>query len=67
MAVAMFMSIGMDAQSTAEDLRDKADSLYNIQQYDEAKTVALEGLDRLGRGEMLMLLRILSKRPKATC
>lgn len=50
MAVAMFMSIGMDAQSTAEDLRDKADSLYNIQQYDEAKTVALEGLDRLGKG-----------------
>ncbi|MBQ8948592.1 MAG: AraC family transcriptional regulator [Prevotella sp.] len=50
MAVAMFMSIGMDAQSTAEDLRDQADSLYNIQQYDEAKTVALEGLDRLGKG-----------------
>ena len=48
--VALLMSVGMWAQSTAEDLRDKADSLYNIQQYDEAKTVALEGLDRLGEG-----------------
>ena len=48
--VALLMSVGMWAQSAAEELRDKADSLYNIQQYDEAKTVALEGLDRLGEG-----------------
>ena len=48
--VVLLMSVGMWAQSTAEALRDQADSLYNIQQYDEAKSVALEGLDRLGEG-----------------
>ena len=48
--VALLMSVGMWAQSAAEELRDKADSLYNIQQYDEAKSVALEGLDLLGEG-----------------
>ena len=48
--VALLMSVGMWAQSAAEELRDKADSLYNIQQYDEAKSAALEGLDCLGEG-----------------
>ena len=46
----LLMSVSMWAQlvtdASAESLRDKADSLYNAQQYDEAKTAALAGLDR---------------------
>lgn len=77
LTVAMLMGIGMWAQpvagvsALAESLRDKADSLYNNQQYDDAKAVALEGLDRLDRaassddvtrGDLLNLLSMINVR-----
>ena len=54
-AVALLMSVSMwpqsvtDASASAEYLRDKADSLYNAQQYDEAKAISLKALDRLDK------------------
>ena len=75
-AALLLMSVGMwaqsetDASASAESLRDKADSLYNIQQYDEAKAAALAGLDRQDksgasatddetRGDLLNLLSMI--------
>ena len=70
----LLMSVSMWAQSvtdaSAESLRDKADSLYNAQQYDEAKAAALAGLDRQAksgasatddetRGDLLNLLSMI--------
>lgn len=58
MAVTLLMNVGMwaqtraDATASAESLRDQADSLYGIQQYDEAKTLALKGLRRLNDGQV---------------
>ena len=58
MAVTLLMNVGMwaqtraDATASAESLRDQADSLYGIQQYDEAKTLALKGFRRLNDGQV---------------
>ena len=75
-AAMLLMSVSIWAQSvtgtsvSAESLRDKADSLYCAQQYDEAKAVALAGLDGLDkskasttgnetRGDLLNLLSMI--------
>ena len=50
MGVGIYAQAGTDASASVEALRDKADSLYNVQLYDEAKVAALEGLDRLKEG-----------------
>jgi AraC-like DNA-binding protein len=47
----MWSQSGIDASASAEFLRDQADSLYNAQQYDKAKTTALAGLDRLDKNK----------------
>ena len=51
MCVSMWSQSGIDASASAEFLRDQADSLYNAQQYDKAKTIALAGLDRLDKNK----------------
>lgn len=49
MSVSMWPQSVTDASASAEHLRDKADSLYNAQQYDEAKAISLKALDRLDK------------------
>ena len=49
--VDMWAQPGGESSAKAEDLRDRADSLYNAQQYDEAKAVALDGLNSLAEGK----------------
>ena len=44
--VAMMMLVPMTVLADIGALYDKADSLYNLQQYDEAQKVALEGLSQ---------------------
>ena len=53
MSVGVWAQTGADAATLAESLRDQADSLYNAQQYDEAKTIALKGLSTTGSGSSL--------------
>ena len=72
MVLAFMMSVGMRAQTgadasvLAESLRDQADSLYNAQQYDEAKTIALKGLnitsEQETRGDLLNLMAMINVR-----
>lgn len=77
MSVGMWAQSGTDASASAALLRDQADSLYNLQQYEEAKTLALEGLNTLGeerhtekasdtddetRGDLLNMLSIINVR-----
>lgn len=80
-AVALLMDVGLWAQTrtgvaaSAENLRDKADSLYQVQRYDEAKVVALEGLEKLSecknepdadgletKGDLLNLMSVINVR-----
>jgi len=49
MSVSMWPQSVTDASASAEYLRDKADSLYNAQQYDEAKATSLKALDTLDK------------------
>lgn len=51
MSVVMWAQVGTDASASAGFLRDQADSLYTLQQYEEAKTMALKGLSRLGEDQ----------------
>jgi len=46
-SVGMWAKSGMDTSASVEVIRDQADSLYNLQQYDEAKVIAIDGLKRL--------------------
>ena len=66
MSVGMWAQAGADAAALAESLRDQADSLYNAQQYDEAKTIALKGLNTTSeqetRGDLLNLMAMINVR-----
>ena len=66
MSVGVWAQTGADAATLAESLRDQADSLYNAQQYDEAKTIALKGLSTTSeqetRGDLLNLMAMINVR-----
>ena len=65
MNISVWAQSGADAAALAESLRDQADSLYNAQQYDEAKTIALKGLstDVLEtKGDLLNLMALINIR-----
>ena len=66
MSVGIWAQTGADATALAESLRDQADSLYNAQQYDEAKTIALKGLSTTSeqetRGDLLNLMAMINVR-----
>ena len=49
LALSLFSCLTVTAQ-TATALREQADSLYALQQYNDALTVALSGLSRLNGG-----------------
>ena len=49
LALSLFSCLTVTAQ-TATVLREQADSLYALQQYNDALTVALNGLSRLTGG-----------------
>ena len=51
MSIGMWAQTGSDASASAALLRDQADSLYSLQQYDEAKALALEGLNTLSKDQ----------------
>ena len=51
MSIGMWAQTGSDASASAALLRDQADSLYSLQQYDEAKAQALEGLNTLSKDQ----------------
>ena len=66
MSVGIWAQTGADASALAESLRDQADSLYNAQQYDDAKTIALKGLSTTSeqetRGDLLNLMAMINVR-----
>ena len=66
MSVGIWAQTGADASALAESLRDQADSLYNAQQYDDAKTIALKGLSTTSeqetRGNLLNLMAMINVR-----